>query len=271
MKNKLIGLDEAARMVQNGDMVAFGGNVLHRAPMAFARELVRQGTGSLRVVKTAGAHEVDLLCAAGCVQSVDAGFISYESKYGLATHYRKAVESGAVRANEHACYTVISALRASACGAPFMPVRGLTVSDLLKYNSYFTVIDDPFGTGPITLVKALRPDVAVIHVQKCDRSGNAIIEGPRFDDVLMAKAAKKVIITTETLLPDNSFLVSPQSVTIPQLLVTAVVVAPRGAQPCSCYGRYEVDDGALTAFKQLKTQEEILRFTARYQASDNKK
>ena len=75
--------------------------------------------------------DVDLLCLAGCVKSVDAGFISFESKYGLANHYCKAVQSGAVKANEHACYTVVSALRAAAYGIPFMPVHGLVNSDLI--------------------------------------------------------------------------------------------------------------------------------------------
>lgn len=260
MDSKLVSLKEAASMVSSQELLAIGGNVLHRAPMAFLRELVREGKKELRLVKTAGAMDVDLLCASGCVQSVDAGFISYETRYGLATHYRRAVESGQIKANEHACYTVISALRAAVCGAPFMPVRGLVVSDLLKYNDYFEVLEDPFGSGPIAVVKAIRPDTAVIHVQRCDRYGNAFIEGPVFEDVLMAKAAKRVIVTTETVLPDRYGMPDPSDATIPHFLVDAVVHVKNGAWPCSCYGRYDIDDKGITEFKGKKSSEEVVEY-----------
>lgn len=263
MKSKIVSLEEAASMVDNGEFLAVGGNVLHRAPMAFLRELVREEKEGLRLIKTAGAMDVDLLCAGGCVKSVDAGFISYETKFGLAMHYRKAVESGQIRANEHACYTVISALRAAVCGAPFMPVRGLVVSDLLKYNDYFAVMQDPFGTGPVAVVKALRPDTAVIHVQRCDRYGNAWIEGPGFEDLLMVKAAKKVIVTTETILPDTYGRRDPAEVTVPHFLVDAVVHVKSGAWPCSCYGRYDIDEKEITEFRKKKSREEVMDYVSR--------
>lgn len=103
MKNKVISIDNAVKLVKDGDMIAFGGNVLHRAPMAFAREIIRNEIGNLKVVKTAGAHEVDILCGANLVQSVDAGFISYESEFGLANFYRRGVQDGVIKGNEHAC------------------------------------------------------------------------------------------------------------------------------------------------------------------------
>lgn len=263
MKSKLVSLKDAASMVKSQELLAIGGNVLHRAPMAFLRELVREEKRKLRLIKTAGAMDVDLLCAGGCVKSVDAGFISYESKYGLATHYRKSVESGQVKANEHACYTVISALRAAICGAPFLPVRGLVVSDLLKYNDYFAVLQDPFGSGPIAVVKALRPDTTVVHVQRCDRYGNAFIEGPVFEDLLMVKAAKQVIVTAETILPDRYGLQDPSDVTIPHFLVDAVVHVKNGAWPCSCYGRYDIDEKGIAEFKGKKGREEVVEYISR--------
>ena len=111
--NKLCTLAEAISLVHDGDCVGLGGNTLNRAPMAAVFELIRQGRKNLRVVKTAGAMDVDALCLGGCAGIVDAGFVSYESQYGLAQRYRASVQKGLVRANEHACYTVISALRAA--------------------------------------------------------------------------------------------------------------------------------------------------------------
>ena len=127
---KLCSLSEAMQQVRDGMCVGLGGNTLNRAPMAAVFAMIRQGRRQLRIVKTAGGMDVDALCLAGCASVVDAGFISYESQYGLAQCYRKSVQNGLVKANEHACYTVISALRAASYGIPFMPVRGLKRSDL---------------------------------------------------------------------------------------------------------------------------------------------
>ena len=197
--NKLCTLREAVASFRDGDMVALGGNTLNRAPMEAVLEIIRQEKKHLRLVKTAGGLDVDLLSLGGCLDSVDAGFISLETEYGLAQHYRKAVQSGSIRANEHACYTVISALRAGAYGIPFMPVRGLQISDLRKVNDYFADVKDPFSGETLAAVRALRPDVAVLHVQKADSRGNALIEGPKYDDILMTRAAKRVIVTAETI------------------------------------------------------------------------
>lgn len=270
MSNKIIGLEEAAALVKNGDSIAFGGNVLHRAPMAFTRELVRQGKKNLKVIKTAGAHEVDLLCDGGCVESVDAGFISYETEYGLANHYRKAVEAGIVKGNEHACYTVISALRAASYGVPFMPVKGLMYGDLLAYNDYFKVVEDPFNGEPITLVKALVPKVGVIHVQECDEKGNCIIHGPKFDDVLISRAAKKVIITTEQIVPESKIRMNPYVVDIPHFLVEVIVHVPGGAAPGSCAKKYDVDKKAVTKFTSMKNIEELQGYLKEYETKDRR-
>lgn len=255
MSSKIMSLEEAAGLVRDGDCISFGGNVLHRTPMAMVRELARQRRKNLRIVKTAGAHDIDLLCAAGCVESVDAGFVSYETEFGLAMHYRKAVEGGRVIGNEHACYTVICALRAAAAGAPFMPVAGLKAGDLLQVADYFRVIQDPFSGEPITVVKAIVPDVAVVHVQEADELGNAVIYGPKFEDALMSRAARKVIVTTEKIVPRSKIRMRPDLVDIPGFLVSAVVHAPRGAAPCSVEKAYDADLKAIERFKKLKTEE----------------
>ncbi|MBP5160081.1 MAG: CoA transferase subunit A, partial [Lachnospiraceae bacterium] len=139
--DKLVSLRDAVSLIKDGDVVAIGGNVLHRAPMAACMEIASQKKRNLKLVKTAGAMDVDLLCLAGCAESVDAGFVSYESEYSLAQNYRAAVQKGVVKGNEHACYTVISALRAGAAGVPFMTVKGLMYGDLIEVNHYFMRID----------------------------------------------------------------------------------------------------------------------------------
>jgi len=211
-------------------------------------------------VKTAGAMDVDALCMGGCAATVDAGFISYESQYGLAQRYRASVQKGLVKANEHACYTVISALRAASYGIPFMPVRGLKVSDLRKVNDYFADVTDPFTGETLAAVKAIRPDFAVIHAQIADAQGNVMIEGPQYEDVLLSRASRKVIVTAERIVPDGWFAANERKADIPHFMVAAVVHARRGAAPCACHGYYQPDDRAVRAFLELKDEQELQRF-----------
>jgi glutaconate CoA-transferase subunit A len=266
--NKVISLKEAMALVNDGDTVALGGNVLHRAPMAAVRELARQKKQQLKLVKTAGAHDIDLLCAMDCVQSVDAGFVSYETKYGLASHYRKAVEMGRVKANEHACYTVICALRAATMNVPFMPVKGLNAGDLLLENDYFVVVEDPFSGEPVTLVKAIVPDIAIIHVHECDENGNARIFGPKFEDGLISRGAKKVILTTEKIISESMSKRVSDTIDIPGFLVSAIVHTPNGASPSSCYKNYQIDDNVLSSFVTIKSAEGLNSYLKSYQIKD---
>ncbi|MFC4387000.1 CoA transferase subunit A [Gracilibacillus marinus] len=266
--SKVIQLEKAVDTIVDGSTIALGGNVLHRAPMAFVREMIRQDKRNLRIVKTAGAHDIDLLCAMQAVKEVDAGFVSYETVYGLPPHYRKAVQSGQVKANEHACYTVISALRAAKTNVPFMPVSGLKYGDLIEKNEYFVVVEDPFTSEPVTLVRAIVPDVAIIHTQYCDEFGNAIIDGPKYEDVLMSRAAQRVIITTEQIASPFQIKQWKDKIAIPHFLVDAVVHVPKGAAPTSCYNKYDVDDVSLREFLGLKDISAIKGYVDKYTNQD---
>lgn len=247
MNDKLTTLPEAIARVADGALLALGGNTLHRGPGAAVHELVRQGKRGLEVVKTAGAYDVDLLCAAGSVTAVSAGFIGYETPFGMAPAYRREVESGTVLAKEHACATVIAGLRAAIQGVPFMPVAGLTGSDLPAARG-FQRVADPYSDAAVYVVPALRPDVAILHVQEADVLGNARILGTRFEDVLMAFAAGSVILTAERIVDGEAFTADPESVAIPGFIVDAVVAAPGGAWPFSCTPLYEYDADYLTAW-----------------------
>ena len=256
--SKLCTMSEAVSRIPDGAVVGLGGNTLNRAPMAAVFEIIRQGKKNLHLVKTAGAMDIDALCLAGCVSSVDAGFISYETEFGLAQRYRRSVQQGLVRANEHACYTVISALRAASYGIPFMPVRGLKTSDLRAVNDYFADVTDPFTGEKLAAVRAIRPDVSVVHAQAADARGNARFEGPKFEDALLARAAKTVIETAERIVGDSFFAAEREKADVPHFLVSAVVHAPHGASPGACPGCYEPDGDAIRAFLNLADGDALL-------------
>ncbi|HEY8837127.1 MAG TPA: CoA-transferase [Dehalococcoidia bacterium] len=241
---KRLDLKAAAALVQDGQTLALGGNLLHRAPNALARELARQGRRRLHLIKTAGAYDVDLLCAAGCVTAVSAGFVGFENEFGMAPGYRRAVESGQVQAREQACYTAIMSLRAAAYGLPFMPIAGFQGSDLVAAAGFRTVTD-PYTGQPVLTVPRIQPDWALLHVSLADAEGNARIEGTEFEDVLMCRAARGVIVTAERIAEPGEMERRPELQKVPGFLVKAVVLTPCGAWPGSCYPCYDYDPDAV--------------------------
>ena len=265
---KVVNIRQSVANIEDGSTIAIGGNTLNRSPMSYCRELARQRKRELKLVKTAGGQDVDILCLADCVVSVDAGFISFETKYGLANGYRRAVQDGRVKANEHACYTVISALRAAATGLSFMPVKGLVNSDLIKVNDYFDTVVCPFTNERYTVVKAIRPDYCILHVHEADELGNARIIGPKYDDITLAKASKKVIVVTERLTHSSYFKGHSDWVDIPHLLVDEVIHVPQGAMPGACPGKYEVNDLNIKKYLGIKGRDDLNRYLQSFEQKD---
>ena len=134
---------------------------------------------------------------------------------------------------------MIHALRAGAYGIPFMPVGGMFGSDLTANRpEFFQVAKSPFDGKEVVCVKALVPDYAIIHVQEADIYGNARIIGPTYQDILMSRAARKTIITTERIVGTYRMREEPKLTAIPYLTVEAVVELPGGAKPGICYPEY---------------------------------
>ena len=240
--------------------VALGGNIIHRVPHAFVRRLAHRRDLSLHIVKTAGAYDIDLLCLAGIVSAVSAGFVGYEAEFGLARHYRRAVERGEVHAWEHACYTVIGSLRAAAFGLGFMPVRAMEGSDLPDARG-FTWIDNPYAADERTVaIPAIKPDLAVVHVQYADDRGNGVILGPKNEDLLMVRAAERVVLTAERVVPTEELPIPIDHVDVPSVLVEAVIELPGGAWPGSCHGEYDIDRDGVTALIDLEDAVALRRY-----------
>lgn len=258
MQDKRTSLAAAIGSIRPGARLALGGNTLHRGPCAAVHEIVRQGIGGLEIVKTAGAYDVDLLAATGLATSASVGFVGFETVYGLAPNYRRAVEAGSLTVNEHACYSVIAGLRAAIQGVPFMPIAGMFGSDLIAARGFKTIAD-PYTGEEVVAIPALTPDVAIIHVQEADEFGNARIIGGVFEDALMAQAARRVIVTAERIVDGALFEATPELVSIPALYVDAVVEAPRGAAPCGCAGEYGYDRDYLDAYIAASRDPERLR------------
>jgi glutaconate CoA-transferase subunit A len=247
--NKVKTIEEAASLVSDGERLAIGGLLLQRIPSAFVRELARQGKKRLKVMKTAANYDFDLLSFAGCLEEIQAGFVSFEAEFGLAPNFRRSVEEGRVHFEENSCYTVISKLRAAAYGVPFMPIANLGESHIVDK---FKTVDNPYGQGEVLVVPALYPDWAVLHVQKADKEGNAIIYGPVYEDIIMARAARKIILTTEKIVSSEEIGREGDLAVIPGFKVAAVVEVPKGALPGACYPYYDYSPEQVKEYLSIK-------------------
>ena len=245
----LKSLSEAVEAIADGSVIALGGNTVHRSPSAAVHEIVRQGKRDLTLIKTAGGYDVDVLVGGGCVARIIAAYVGFENLQGMAPQFRAAVEQGRVTLQEQTCPTVIAGLRAAAQGIPFMPLAGMSGSDLVPGR--FLAVANPYGEGEVVTAPALWPDWAIVHVQIADASGNGRIQGTQFEDVLMTKAARHVLLTTERIVDGEGFGEQPELTAIQSFQVDAVVEAQRGAWPASCAGRYDIDEAYLAEYYQV--------------------
>lgn len=150
-----------------------------------------------------------------------------------------------------------------------MPVGGMFGSDLLEYNpDFFKVMRSPFTGEEVVCVRSLQPDWAIIHVQEADEYGNARILGSTFQDVLLTRAAKRTIITTEKIVNTDVMREEPHLTVIPHFLVAAVVLAPGGARPGICFpGSFDpelnkVDDAGMKAYLKAVKEDTIDEYLA---------
>lgn len=267
MREKLTTLAKAAQKIQDGMLIASGGNSLVRSPVAFGIELAKLKRKNLKHCAAAPGLLADILCADGAIDTIYFGFTSFETEYGLAVGMRKGVQSGEIRPIEGACAAIIEALKAGAKGVPFHPVAGMWGSDLIEANpDFYFVTESPIDKVKVVCVKALVPDYAIVHVHEADIYGNARILGPEFQDKIMSRAAKHTIITTERIVDTQTFIDRPKETTIPHFLVDAVVHAPKGAKPGTCYNEYEFPDASLmNAYLKAVKENGLPAYIVQYQ------
>jgi glutaconate CoA-transferase subunit A len=153
-----------------------------------------------------------------------------------------------------------SMVQAGSMGLPFISVRGLLGSDILKHRPDLRVAENPFNPGEeVVIAQPIRPDVAVFHALKADCWGNAVTPGLR-DDLMMARAAQRVIVTTEEL-SDRELtpLDAVDQTFLPAIDVDGVVHMPSGAHPASCGNLYSIDDAHLKEYLEASKEEGVFK------------
>jgi glutaconate CoA-transferase subunit A len=234
LHEKVVNLEEAAALVKDGESVGIGGSTLSRTPMAMIWALIRGRKKKLACSRGITSSEGDWLLGSGACEHIQTSWFSQGIVWGISKVMRHYVESGKVRFDEWSHMGM--RYRAGAMGVPFLPMRSMLGSDVMKQRPEAREMDCPFTGDKLLLVPALNPDVALIHVQRCDAYGNAQIDGLQFLDIDLAMAATRVILTTERIVSNDQIRRTPDQTKIPFFAVEAVVEVPFGCAPHECSG-----------------------------------
>jgi len=259
-KDKIMSLKDAiTQFVEDGDLVGIGGLSFWRKAISGIREIIRQKKKDLGIVTFVGGMDVDLLAGAGCINRVQASFVGMEL-FGLAPRYRTAVETGKLKVIEETEASIALGLKAIYLKLPFMPLKGVLDTDILKIRNDIKEFNDPLKNERLVAVPPIQPDVAIIHVPYADEKGNGNIPGTVWMDDDLAKTAKKTIITCEKIVETEDIIHLPGKGQIPMQKVDAVVKVPFGAHPTSCYPLYSFDPIHIKEYIKMDYNEYIQNF-----------
>ncbi len=250
LRDKRMPVREAAGLVSDGDHVAIGGCLYSRTPLVTLREVLRQRRAQLTLSRNLMCYEGELFMVAGVAHTLITSWIGIGLPWGLSRITREFVESGRVRFEEWSHLGIGLRYRAAAMGIPFLPTLSMLGSDLLPAAGAKTMTC-PFTGALLCLVPALFPDVALIHVHRADRFGNAQIDGYPHMDADLAAAAATVILSAEEIVDTGEIRRSADRTAIPFFAVDAVIEAPFGAYPHECYGLYDADLEHIGTYARL--------------------
>jgi glutaconate CoA-transferase, subunit A len=251
--SKLMTMREAiAQHVPSGSMVVLGANLEPLIPFAAGHELIRQSRRDLTLVGPISDILFDQMIGAGCVSRVMAAWVGNVSA-GVGYCFRRAVEEGIphrIEMVDYSNFTLALALHAGALGVPFLPTYATLGSDLLKKNGNLREFPSPVSEEKLVAVRALRPDVAILHVQRTDADGNAHMWGSLGVAVDGARAARKMIVVAEEIVEPAVIASDPNRTLVPGFLVSAVVHEPWGAHPSPVQGYYGRDHAFFAEYHE---------------------
>lgn len=239
LREKVVSLEEAASFVQDGASVGIGGSTMSRTPMAMIWQLIRDRKKNLSCCRSIVSTDGDLLFGSGVSNHIVTSWFAQGILWGLSKVMRHHIEKKNARYDEWSHMAMGMRFRAGGMGVPFLPIRSMLGSDVQRLRPEAKEILCPFTGEKLLLAPALNPDVALIHVQRCDAYGNAQMDGLQFMDIDLALAANRVILTTERIISNDQIRRTPDQTKIPFFCVDAVVETPYGSAPHECYGLYE--------------------------------
>lgn len=265
---RIVSVAELAAGIPDGARIALPADYSGCA-MAAVRELMRRPVRDLHTISVPqGGFQLDMLIGAGCVARVEAAAVTL-GEHGLAPRFTAAIKAGEIEMWDATCPAIHAGLQAAEKGVPFMPLRGIVGSDLLRVRPDWKVIDNPLAESgvrdPIVVLPAIRPDVALFHALRADRNGNVWV-GVQRELITMAHASRRTLVTVERI-EDVDFLRDAELAagTLPGLYVTAIAQAKNGAWPVGLDNAYPADDTALAEYAAAAaTAEGFVRWAAEH-------
>ncbi|WP_329457999.1 CoA transferase subunit A [Streptomyces sp. NBC_01497] len=247
--------DAVAELVHDGDTVALEG-FTHLIPFAAAHEIIRQGITDLTLARMTPDVVYDQLIGAGLVRKL---VFSWGGNPGVGSlhRFRDAVENGWPRPlelDEHSHAGMANRYVAGASGLPFATLRGYRGSDLPTRTDTVATVVCPFTGEELAAVRALNPDVAIIHAQRADRAGNVQMWGLTGVQKEAVLAARRSLVTVEEVV--DALEPRPGAVVLPHWVVDAVSVVPGGAHPSYATGYSERDNAFYTAWDAIARDRE---------------
>ncbi len=246
-EEKVMNEKEAiAKFINDGETLCTA-NFLHAIPYGLIHEIIRQQKKNLTACSCSSIEEMDLLLSGGCINKI---ITTYYHRAGGIRYKReldRALLDKRVTIEDYTNFTMASRFMAGALGYEFLPVlKSVMYSDVfnirtIEGNNKFQVIESPFSGEKVVLVPAIRPDVAVVHVQRADKFGNAQMWGNLTTVKWSALSAKKIIVSCEEIVDHEKITRSPFLTIIPAFRVNAVCKIPMGAHPSPVAGYYDTD------------------------------
>jgi len=245
MTSKLTTVSEAVEeYIHNGDYIAIGGFGGVRIPTSLIHEIIRKEKKDLGFAGHVSTHDCQLLSAGKSFNRCDVAYIVGLEARGLSKNSRRMFESGNVKVTEWSNGALSWRFKAAAMGLPYMPARTMLGTDTFKHSAAIEV-ECPFTQQKLAALPALYPDVSIIHVHRADIYGNCQIDGILVADDDIAKASKRVIITTEKIISNEEIRREPSKTVIPYWCVDAVIEMPFGSYPGNMPGEYFSDEEHL--------------------------
>ncbi|KYH23844.1 coenzyme A transferase [Halalkalicoccus paucihalophilus] len=253
-KQAVLSLEEAVSRIEPGSSIATGLALEHAIPFAAGHELLRQGIDDLTMIGPISDLLFDQLVGGGAVSRIRAAWVGNVSA-GTGYRFREAVESDEIDIEDHSNFSIALALQAGAMGIPYLPTRSLLGSDVFERSGLFREEIDPFSGDRITLVPAISPDWAIVHVQRASPDGDVHLWGNTGIIDPAVGAAENVLVTAEEVVDPDVITSDPSRVAITHDQVTAVVECPFGAHPSPLAGHYNRDNEYYLEYhRRTKTQ-----------------
>jgi glutaconate CoA-transferase subunit A len=272
MSKQMTMHEAVGEFITNGAGVALGLQLEQMIPVAAGHEIIRQKKRELRLIGPISDILFDQLIGAGCVKDVVAAWVG-NVMMGSAYNFRRAPEQEnpgtpgeKLKVFNMTNFCISLGLQAGAMGVPFLPSRTAMGSDVPKGNHFFYQIISPFEPKETLLaVRAIQPDVTIVHVQRADKNGNAHCWGNFGVMIEGVRAAKNVILSAEEIVPEDVIASDPNRTVIPGFLVSAVVHCPYGAHPSPVQGCYKRDDAYFQQYHaETKTPEDFANWAKQW-------